>query len=670
MPSTDGAGGPGVAAPAAAKKPGPGITLAGIPGATEAQEAVREPLASHGLPAGVLYDESGCRFSVEAEAERVWVRLEHPESREVRTVELERTREADAGHGLGLWQCEAQGDLRGWSYVYDVERAGSRLGGIIDPWATLVAHGKGFIENESSEVAERPDMEPSEAIIYELHVRDFTLDPNSGVHSDERGTYLGLARRGSTIPGTQIATGLDHILDLGVTVVQLMPVHSFSLPYNPMYEWGYMPNDFNAPHAGYASRVGIESPISEFKRLVSTLHKLGLRVTLDVVYNHTAEYWPFKLRNMMALAPGHYYRFKPDGTAWNGSGCGNEFASETALGRRFIRESVKYWVRRFGIDGYRFDLMGLMDARTTELLTADLKAMDDSILVYGEPWPGGETPIEVNNKGKQRSKGWGVFNDELRDAVRGEVFELDDLGFINGEGDANKLRSGIRGGLDTFADQPTETINYIEAHDNHTLIDRLKITAERVKLAGSTPADLARMSRLGALIVLTAQGIPFLHSAQEFGRTKFGEDNSYNLGDDVNNVRWLDKSTNNRLYRHYREAVHLRRSHPMFRLGTRELVDKGLRFLDTDLGYELPAGTVGFTLVDPLERDSWKAAVCLFNGNDDDVTMPIPQGPWLCEMQDGELDRTSASRRSTITEREIVVARFSGTILFKPRSNG
>jgi pullulanase len=236
------------------------------------------------------------------------------------------------------------------------------------------------------------------------------------VNSNWAGRYLGLTERGTRVPGTQVRTGLDHIVDLGVNVVQLMPVHSFSLPYNPVYEWGYMPNDFNAPHPGYASSVELEAPIRELKQMVSSLHEAGLRVTLDVVYNHTAESWArveggreisMKLRNMMALAPRSYYRFTEDGAPWNGSACGNEFASETEIGRHFIRESCRYWVERFGIDGFRFDLMGLIDEETMELVAQDLHAIDPTIMVYGEPWAAGPTPIEVNSKGKQKSRGWG-----------------------------------------------------------------------------------------------------------------------------------------------------------------------------------------------------------------------------------------------------------------------
>jgi pullulanase len=639
-------------------------------GRSPGREHVPAPArASFGLPYGVKYHAAGSVFSVLAEADAMRVRLMNPLTRRVITAPMRRSDDEDL-----LWTADVEGDLRGWTYEYELDRQGATLGGVIDPWATLIRRERAFIEAEDTPVADRPDLLPEEAIIYELHVRDFTIDPTSGIHSDERGTYLGLTRRGSRIPFSEVATGLDHILDLGVTVVQLMPVHSFSLPYNPTYEWGYMPNDFNAPHPGYAASVELEAPIRELKQLVSTLHNAGLRVTLDVVYNHTAESWPNKLRNMMALAPSLYYRFRKDGTPWNGSGCGNEFASETPAGRRFIRESITYWIRRFGVDGFRFDLMGLIDAETMELATRDAHAIDPTILMYGEPWPGGDTPITVNTKGFQRSKGWGVFNDEMRDGLRGEVFELADLGFLNGGTDTHAVKRGVQAGLASFADQPTETINYIECHDNHTLIDRLQVTAERAKLNELTAGDRDRMSRLGALILMTSQGIPFVHAAQEFGRSKRGYDNTYNLGDDVNNIRWHDKQTNHRLFRHYREAIDLRRRHPMFRLPTADLVRAAVAFLDDDLGLAVPGGVIGFRVTDPTGRDAWSQAICLFNGTGQHKACPLPQagehGPWLCDMHDGVLERGAGVAPRAIKQASCDIPRYAGLILYTPRPRG
>ncbi len=578
-------------------------TNAGVPGAERSL--------------GVWYTPGACEFRVVAQAERLRLRLVHPGTLECRIVEL--AREAGASD---IWSATAPGDLRHWSYAYELEREGHTLTGIVDPWALLVREGRGYIVQESSTVTPRPPMEVADAIIYELHVRDFTRDPLCGVRADWRGKFLGLTQAGTKLNGTAYATGLDHIVELGVTVVQLMPVHSFSLPYNPEYEWGYMPSDFNAPHAGYAASVDLESPIREFKRLVSALHERGLRVTLDVVYNHTAEKWPARLRSFMALAPHTYFRFKDDGTPWDGSLCGNEFRSESEHGRRFIVESCLHWVREFGVDGFRFDLMGLIDQRTMQEVTNTLKAVDPTILVYGEPWASGPTPIEVNGKGKQRGKGWAVFSDDFRDALRGEVFDSSTRGFLAEGSQIARTKAALCGGAVTFADSPLEVINYIECHDNHTLQDRLRIG---VRCEGAcSEEERLTMNAMGALMLLTSQGIPFLHSGQEFGRTKEGQDNTFNLGDQINNIRWSDKAERFRLYGFYREAVRLRKEHPSFRLREAEQVRRALRFLDDHMGRPLAPGLIAYVLEDVAGRDRWSHALLAFNGSRAAVRLELP----------------------------------------------
>lgn len=626
---------------------------------------------------GVQYTPEQSVFRVHATCDGLELCLVHPGTRQFHRVPMDLVDRTDA-----IWQTTVEGDLRGWAYSYEVVREKHRLGGILDPWATLVRDNEAFIEAEDTPVAPRPALEPKDAVIYELHVRDFTRSRSSGVNANWAGRYLGLTEKCTRLPETEVRTGLDHIVDLGVNVVQLMPVHSFSLPYNPVYEWGYMPNDFNAPHAGYASSVELEAPIREMKQMVSALHQAGLRVTLDVVYNHTAESWArvesgrpisMKLRNMMALAPRSYYRFTEDGTPWNGSACGNEFASETAIGRHYIRESCRYWVERFGIDGFRFDLMGLIDDETMELIAHDLHAIDPTIMVYGEPWAAGHTPIEINSKGKQRSRGWGVFNDELRDALRGQVFDLNDPGFLTAGTDVDRLRPGIRGSVDSFADSPVEAINYIECHDNHTLVDRLRETMTKVQRP-FTEETLLTMSGLGIIAIMTAQGVPFVHSGQEFGRSKGGHDNTYNLGDYVNNIDWQIKAQNHRLYRHYREAIALRSAHPMFRLGDASLVREAVKFLDSDLGLGVPPGVLAYEVTDPelrpgetREQDSWSRAIIVLNGSPIPAEVPLPKGSWRAAMVDGAFGRTPAHRKPSKVGSSVRVPAHAASIVYEER---
>ena len=605
---------------------------------------------------GVSYTQEGSRFAVVAQAEQLAVTLRHPGT--LRTIAVDATQ--DPNDPL-IWHAQAEGDLRGWHYAYQLTRHGETLSGIVDPWATVVRRHEGFICDDRTPVVPRPHIEPQDAIIYELHVRDFTRHFTSGLPWSLRGTYLGLGHRGSVLEGSELPTGLDHILDLGVNTIQLMPVHGFAMPYDPRYEWGYMPLYFNAPQDTYSASVDVEAPVREFKSAISALHEAGLRVTLDVVYNHTAEYWPSRLRSLMALAPHEYFRFKDDGTPWDGSACGNEFRSESHHGRRFIVDSVLHWVREYGIDGYRFDLMGLIDAETMELVASELKAIDPTILVYGEPWAASDTPIKVNNKGTQRGRGWGCFNDEIRDALRGEVFEIKDTGFITNGEHTGKLKNGIAGSIDTFADAPAESINYVECHDNHTLADRLDVS-----LGDAVPdAEKEHMQRLAILTLAVSQGITFLHSGQEFARRKDGEDNTYNLGDEINNIDWRDKATNFRHFVYTREAIRLRNEHPMFRLGSAEEIRAAIKFLDDEHGHELPAGVVAFELTDHTNRDAWKRALIYLNGSSARAEARVLPGSWRCPTRDGEFTKTDdhpAWNRGTIALRP-----HSGAVLYELR---
>lgn len=583
----------------------------------------------------------GTTFAVFARADRLRVRLEHPGTRELRIHEMRRA--GDGPESEGVWTVHAEADYHGWSYAYDLEREGRSLGGIIDPCARLVRMGRGYVWRDGHTVTPRPAMDPRDAVIYELHVRDFTNHHTSGVSPRLRGKYLGLCERGTRASGTsgkaaggEVRTGLDHILELGVNVVQLMPVHAFSMPYDPDYEWGYMPHDYNAPEETYASGTGLGEPIRELKQLVSALHEAGLRVTLDVVYNHDAEEWPGKLRSLMALAPRDYFRFREDGTPWDGSACGNEFRSESPAGRRFIRDSCSYWVREFGIDGYRFDLMGLIDAETMGLIASDLRGIDPTVLVYGEPWAGGAAGIEVTGKGAQRSRGWGVFNDEMRDALRGYVFEIEDEGFLTAGRRVEQLRLGVFGGTRSFADGPLEAVNYAECHDNHTLADRLSLVTGREGREGPrvTGAARRRMSQLAMLVLATSAGTPFLHAGQEFAREKDGEDNTYNLGDAVNNIDWRDKARAVGLYGYYRRAIALRREHPMLRPGTREEVEASFELLDEGLGIKLPEGVLAWRVRDASGEDAWRELVVVVNGGRRSKRVVLPEGPWKVRLRD------------------------------------
>ncbi len=616
------------------------------------------------VPLGVTYTSAGSAFAVVAEATSVRLRLVHAYSRELKSVEMLPVE----GEHL-VWRTYLEGDWHAWSYSYEIERDGVLISDLVDPRATLIRHGKAYVFHDQTPVTKRPPLQPRDAIIYELHVRDFTRDPACGVRPDWLGTYLGLTQRGTRLAGTTVTTCLDHMLELGINTVQLMPVHAFSMPYDPRYEWGYMPNDFNAPEETYCEGTDLGAPVNEMKRLVSGLHDARLRVTLDVVYNHNAEGWPGMLRSMMGLAPGVYFRWRDDGTGWNGSACGNEFNSNSHHGRRFLIESVLHWVNTYQVDGFRFDLMGLIDDESMAMLSAAVHEIDPTIMVYGEPWTGGDAGIEVNSKGKQKGRGWGVFNDDMRDGLRGHVFELDEPAFINAGAQTTKVKEGIRGGIDTFAQEPIETINYVECHDNHTLEDRLAITHEmlpRKERAKKPVTSRVEMSKLAALTLMTSQGIPFLHSGQEFGRTKAGEDNTYNLGDAVNNVKWREKAKNAERCDYYRQVIHLRHQHPMFRLGERLHVEQGVHFFEhMEHGIGVPEGCIAFRVEDVTGLDSWSSALVLLNGSTVERTLSLPAGRFGVATTGGRFDLSVTELSATGTH---TLPPHSGAVLFTPRA--
>lgn len=360
--------------------------------------------------------------------------------------------------------------------------------------------------------------------------------------------------------------------------------------------------------------------------MVDTLHRRGIKVVLDMVYNHTVECLGKYVYSFEGLVPGYYYRRKRDGHYWNGSGVGNEFRSEAPMARRFIIDSVKYWVTEYKIDGFRFDLMGLIDLVTLIELTKELQAINPDIFIYGEPWTGGDSPIQGVSKGQQRGLGMAVFNDHLRDALKGSVFQARTQGFVQSGDDIVRVKQGIRGAINDFADAPTESINYVECHDNHTLWDRLLIST--LDDGRINEAKRRSMNRLAAALLFTAQGIPFIQSGQELLRSKNGHDNTYNQPDAVNMIRWGQKAQNYEIFCYYKGLIALRRAHPLFRLRTALEITNALKFLDSSLGFNLPAQTIGVLITDPTGYDGWQRALLLFNAQTQPVTMTIPVGRW------------------------------------------
>jgi pullulanase len=572
----------------------------------------------------------------------------------------------------GAWETTIPGDQLGVYYTFTAEGKDKRFDPareVIDPYARAVtAHdGRAIIVHDSTPIAPRPDFPIEDAIIYELHLRDFTIDPDSGIQ--RRGKYLGLTEAGTHLTGrTDIPTGLDHLTELGVNVVQILPIGEFHTNESEdQYGWGYDNVHFNSPDGWYATERFDARRVSEVKRMIDALHRRGIRVVLDVVYNHTFEALDKKrVYSFEGLVPGYYYRLKPDGSYWNGSGVGNEFRSEAPMARRFILDSVKYWVTEYKVDGFRFDLMGLIDVKTLELIVRELRAIDPHLLIYGEPWAGGASPIELTHKGRQRERGWAVFNDHFRDALKGNVFNAHETGFVQTGNHCQGVRAGIRGAIDDFASSPLEAINYVECHDNHTLWDRLLIST--LDNATVTDADRRAMDKLAAAVIFTAQGIPFIEAGQEFLRSRGGDHNSYDKPDAVNMIRWRQKAEHYDVSEYYRSLIRVRRAHPLFRLRTAEEARRAIKFLDHDLGLSVPENCIAYQITDVTEKDSWSRAIVLLNPKPIVAAFAIPKGEWAI-FGDGKYVRVSPlwQSQSRIEDGHALVASRSALILGEVR---
>ncbi|WP_238650691.1 type I pullulanase [Paenibacillus piscarius] len=537
----------------------------------------------------------------------------------------------------GTWRISVPGDLDGKFYTYAV-LIGGQWHEAVDPYARAVGvngdRGAILDLRKTDPVRwteDKPPLEdPVDAVIYELHLRDLSVHPASGIK--HKGQYLGLAEAGTRGP-EGIATGLDHIAGLGVTHVQLLPIYDYATESvdetrlaEPHYNWGYDPKNYNAPEGSYATDPYLPGlRIRELKTMIQALHDRGLRVIMDVVYNHV--YDGFRV-NFTKLVPGYYLRYKKDGQLSNGSGCGNDTASERKMMSRFIVESVLYWAREYHIDGFRFDLMGLHDIGTMNEIRRRLDELDPSILTIGEGWVM-ETELaeelRANQSQANQMPGIGHFNDGFRDAVKGNIFLHDQKGFISGGiGFERNVKVGIAGGiyyapgLGQYAQEPQQSVNFVECHDNHTLWDKLLLST-----AGGEDGQRRAMHHLASAIVLTSQGIPFIHAGQEFLRTKGLVENSYKSPVEVNWLDWERCAEHGESVDYMKRLIALRAAHPAFRLRTADEIRDHLVF------EEAPAHSVAFTLRDHAGGDPAQHLYVLYNANPDGAALKLPElGEW------------------------------------------
>jgi pullulanase len=525
----------------------------------------------------------------------------------------------------GVWFLTVAGDLHGKYYQYRFKSYNeTRVAADINAYAASRDSKRSVVVNlgktnprgwSTPKGVNRPQ---TESIIYEMHVRDFTVDPSSGVRADWRGKYLGLTQTGTKVPGGTQKTGLDYLRDLGVTDIHLLPFQNFNPANSGVYNWGYETTLFNVPEEQYGTQP--DKPLEtilEVKQMIQAMHGAGLRVVMDVVYNHTvpaggeeSAFWQ--------TVPYFYFRTNDQGQLLNESGVGNAVHDERAMVRKYIRDSTVFWLEEYGVDGYRFDLIGMFTKATVENLTQTLRKIRPDVVLYGEPWTGGG-PTRFG-KGSQRGTGFAVFNDNIRNAMRGDL-DGTRAGFVmGGLSSTTQLQKGILGSITDFTDHPLETINYISAHDNLTLWDKLEKSMPDASMQLKSSA-----AQLAGAIVLTSQGVPFLEGGAEIGRTKGGNNNSYNAGDGANRYDWARAAQFQSVYDYYKGLIAIRKAHRAFRLSEARDVREALKFMPDD---QLPQSTVAYTLDGSRVGDAWKRIVVVFHGSRATQEMKLPAGTW------------------------------------------
>ena len=553
----------------------------------------------------------------------------------------------------GQWQIRLDGDFKNTYYNYEVEVL-DKINIVVDPYAKAVGvngeksmvvdleatNPKGWNSDKSPEL-----LSPTDAILYEMHVRDFSIDENSGVDKNRKGKYLGLIQERTTLKGSGIKTTLDHLKELGITHVHLLPIFDYKSVdeanmETPQFNWGYDPQNYNALEGSYSTNAADGNVrIEEFKQAVLKLHKVGIRVVMDVVYNHTFDIDT----NCLNLAvPFYYHRVNENGEFSNGSACGNETASDRLMFRRYMIDSVKYWAQEYHIDGFRFDLMALHDLETMKEIRRELDKIDPSIILYGEGWNGGDSLLPKAeaafkaNTIKYDDMQIACFSDDIRDAIKGDVFIAEEPGFVNGkEGYEEIIKAGVVATInhkdidyskliysqEAWANEPYQTVNYDSAHDNYTLWDKLRLSTPK-----ATEEELIKMNMLSAAIVLTSQGIAFLHAGEEFLRTKVNEDgeleeNSYKSSDSVNKLDWNRKKEYREVFNYYKGLIEIRKAYKEFRLPASNEIKKKLSFMKKGIDFN-ENSVVAFKIKGDEEL------VVIYNANNKEVEVKIEEGYW------------------------------------------
>ena len=555
-----------------------------------------------------------------------------------------------------VWTATVKGDLMGRFYTFDTgygETPGvfAKAVGVNGKRGAIIDEEKTFPDDWCCD--QHPIIKsPADLVVYEMHHRDFSI-----------------ARKDAQFPGKFLALtepwAIEHLTELGVNAVHILPSYDYGSVDEtkldqPQYNWGYDPVNYNVPEGSYSTDpYDPVCRIREFKQMVQALHKAGIAVILDVVYNHT---YDIDHSNFQRTYPDYYYR-----VGSNGSGCGNETASEKPMMRKFMIESVKYWYNEFRIDGFRFDLMGCHDIETMNLIRQELNKLDPSIIIYGEGWSAGPCALPNEQLGMKanilKMPGIAAFSDEIRDALRGPFDDDKKGGWLAGVPDQEEsLKFGIVGAIShpqvdmakvnyskaPWATEPTQMMSYVSCHDDMCLVDRL-----RASIPGITEEELIRLDLLAQTAVFTSQGTPFMLSGEELLRTKQGVHNSFESPDAINQLDWANKERYSQVFKYYKDLIALRHNHPAFRLGDAHLVRKHLEFL------KAPDGVVAFRLKDYAGRDDWRNIIVILNANRETATVSIPKGMYTVVCKDGEINEQSTNkifgRRTTVNPQSALI---------------
>ena len=541
----------------------------------------------------------------------------------------------------GLWRAEVKGDISGKFYTFDT--GNGECPGLFAKAVGVNGNRAAVVDMRSTDPDgwlqdKRPPLKsPCDLIIYELHHRDFSIDPSSGLQ--HKGKFLALTEPKAT----------DYMKSLGVNAIHILPSFDYASVDEtrldtPQYNWGYDPKNYNVPEGSYSTDPYLPTTrIKEFKQMVQALHKAGIRVILDVVYNHTFD---IKNSNFQRINPDYFYRKTADGKYSDGSGCGNETASEKPLMREYMIESAKYWAEEYHIDGFRFDLMGVHDIETMNLIRKELNKIDPSIYVYGEGWSAGSCayPTEklAMKANTRQLNGIGAFCDDMRDALRGPFSDDHKGGFLAGvENLEESIKFGIAGAIshpqidmakvnyskEPWTNSPAQMISYVSCHDDMCLTDRL-----RSSIPGINEDELIRLDLLAQTAVLTSQGVPFILCGEEMLRDKKGVHNSYKSPDSINRLDWNNLKKYPEVFSYYSGLIALRKAHPAFRMGDADMVRRHLEFLDA------PKGVVAFRLKDNAGGDSWKDITVILNSNKKVEEISVPEGEYTAVVKDGKVD--------------------------------